>query len=48
VSSAQRACGGWLFTTDREERLSELESLRDRGVISEQEFRRQRALWFGD
>jgi hypothetical protein len=31
---------------DREGRLCELESLRDRGVISEEEFRRQRAAWF--
>ncbi|HET7761521.1 MAG TPA: SHOCT domain-containing protein [Phycicoccus sp.] len=44
--SAEKQCGGWLFTVDREGRLCELESLRDRGVISEEEFRRQRAAWF--
>ena len=33
----------------RQEALGmQLESLRDRGVISEEEFRRQRRLWFGD
>ena len=45
-TSTEKQCGGWLFTVDREGRLCELESLRDRGVISDEEFRRQRAAWF--